>query len=112
MPHVQANGIDIEYESFGLERDPLVLLIMGFGAHLLFWPEALCQALAARGFASSGSTTATSASRPISPANQLRTLARCLRRSWPGDTRTCENSAEFSHAGGLGPFSRSEVDQK
>jgi hypothetical protein len=24
----------------------------------------------------------------------------------------CENSAEFSHAGGLGLFSRSEVDQK
>jgi hypothetical protein len=27
-------------------------------------------------------------------------------------SRLCENSAEFSHAGGLGLFSRSEVDQK
>ena len=27
-----------------------ILLIMGFGAHLLFWPEALCEGLAAKGF--------------------------------------------------------------
>jgi pimeloyl-ACP methyl ester carboxylesterase len=50
MPQVRANGIDIEYESFGRESDPLVLLIMGFGAHLLFWPETLCEGLATRGF--------------------------------------------------------------
>src|ERR1700723_3812487 len=50
MPHVRANGIDIEYESFGRESDPLILLIMGFGAQLIFWPEALCQGLAANGF--------------------------------------------------------------
>ena len=50
MPQVRANGIDIEYESFGLERDPLILLIMGFAAQLIFWPEALCQGLAAKGF--------------------------------------------------------------
>ena len=50
MPQVRANGIDIEYESFGLESDPLILLIMGFGAQLIHWPEALCQGLAAKGF--------------------------------------------------------------
>ena len=50
MPQVRANGIDIEYESFGLERDPLILLIMGFAAQLIFWPEALCEGLAAKGF--------------------------------------------------------------
>ena len=50
MPQVRANGIDIEYESFGRETDPLILLIMGFGAHLLFWPETLCEGLAAKGF--------------------------------------------------------------
>ena len=50
MPQVRANGIDLEYESFGLERDPLVLLIMGFAAQLIFWPETLCQGLAAEGF--------------------------------------------------------------
>jgi pimeloyl-ACP methyl ester carboxylesterase len=50
MPHVRANGIDIEYESFGRESDPLILLIMGFGAQLIFWPEALCEGLAAKRF--------------------------------------------------------------
>jgi pimeloyl-ACP methyl ester carboxylesterase len=50
MPQVRANGIDIEYESFGRESDPLILLIMGFAAQLIFWPEALCQGLAAKGF--------------------------------------------------------------
>src|SRR3984957_19137635 len=50
MPRVRANGIDIEYESFGRESDPLILLIMGFGAQLIFWPEALCQGLAAKRF--------------------------------------------------------------
>jgi pimeloyl-ACP methyl ester carboxylesterase len=50
MPQVRANGIDIEYESFGRDGDPLVLLIMGFGAQLIFWPEALCQGLAEKGF--------------------------------------------------------------
>jgi pimeloyl-ACP methyl ester carboxylesterase len=50
MPHVRANGIDIEYEGFGRESDPLILLIMGFGAQLIFWPEALCEGLASKGF--------------------------------------------------------------
>ena len=50
MPQVRANGIDIEYESFGRADDPLVLLIMGFAAQLIFWPEALCEGLAAKGF--------------------------------------------------------------
>jgi pimeloyl-ACP methyl ester carboxylesterase len=50
MPQVRANGIDIEYESFGRGRDPLILLIMGFAAQLIFWPEALCEGLAAKGF--------------------------------------------------------------
>ena len=50
MPQIRANGIDIEYESFGRDGDPLILLIMGFGAQLIFWPQALCQALAAKGF--------------------------------------------------------------
>ncbi len=50
MPQIRANGIDIEYESFGRDSDPLILLIMGFGAQLIFWPEALCHGLAAKGF--------------------------------------------------------------
>jgi pimeloyl-ACP methyl ester carboxylesterase len=50
MPQVRVNAIDIEYESFGRNGDPLILLIMGFGAQLNFWPESLCEGLAGRGF--------------------------------------------------------------
>jgi len=50
MPQARANGLTIEYESFGREGAPLILLIMGFGAQLIFWPEPLCEGLAARGF--------------------------------------------------------------
>ena len=50
MPQVRTDGIDIEYESFGRDGDPLILLIMGFAAQLILWPEALCLGLAAKGF--------------------------------------------------------------
>src|SRR5580698_5917600 len=50
MPQVRAHGIDIEYESFGRERDPLILFIAGFAAQLTFLPESLCGGLAAKGF--------------------------------------------------------------
>ena len=50
MPQVRANKIDIEYESFGRDSDPLILLIMGFGAQLIFWPDPLCEGLAAKRF--------------------------------------------------------------
>lgn len=50
MPQIAANGITIEYESFGSESDPALLLIMGFSGQLTMWPVALCEALAAKGF--------------------------------------------------------------
>jgi pimeloyl-ACP methyl ester carboxylesterase len=50
MPQIKANGIDIEYESFGRENDPVILLIMGLGGQLTMWPEAFCRGLAAKGF--------------------------------------------------------------
>ena len=50
MPNVRANGIDIEYESFGRLSDPAILLIMGVTSNLLTWPDSLCQGLAAKGF--------------------------------------------------------------
>jgi pimeloyl-ACP methyl ester carboxylesterase len=50
MPQLRANGIDIEYESFGRDNDPLILLIMGLAAQLIFWPESFCEGLAAKGF--------------------------------------------------------------
>jgi pimeloyl-ACP methyl ester carboxylesterase len=50
MPQIRANGIDIEYESFGRNGDPAILLIMGFAAQMIMWPTALCEGLAAKGF--------------------------------------------------------------
>jgi pimeloyl-ACP methyl ester carboxylesterase len=50
MPQAHANGIDIEYESFGRRSDPAVILIMGYAAQMTMWPVALCQGLAPLGF--------------------------------------------------------------
>ncbi len=50
MARAKANGIEIEYETLGNKTDPALLLIMGLGAQLTIWPDALCQGLAARGF--------------------------------------------------------------
>ena len=50
MPQIRANGIDIEYESFGREADPLILFIMGLAAPLILWPKSLFEGLAAKGF--------------------------------------------------------------
>ena len=50
MPQVQANGIDIEYESFGPTDRETVLLIMGLGGQLTVWQEDLCHDLVERGY--------------------------------------------------------------
>ena len=50
MARVHANGINIEYESFGRDGDPAILLIMGFAAQMTMWQQALCEQLAAKGF--------------------------------------------------------------
>ena len=50
MPQVSANGISIEYESFGSHADPTLLLIMGLGMQMIAWPEPFCRELAAQGF--------------------------------------------------------------
>ena len=49
MPAASANGITIEYETFGDQADPPVLLIMGFGGQLTLWDPGFCAALAASG---------------------------------------------------------------
>ena len=46
----QANGIEIEYETFGEPTDPAVLLIMGLGAQLTRWPLPFVEDLVARGY--------------------------------------------------------------
>jgi pimeloyl-ACP methyl ester carboxylesterase len=50
MPQITANNITIEYESYGDETNPPMLLVMGLGAQLTYWPMELVEALVARGF--------------------------------------------------------------
>ncbi len=50
MPRARANGIEIEYETFGDESARPLLLIMGLGAQMLSWDETFCAELADRGF--------------------------------------------------------------
>ncbi len=44
------NGQRLCYETFGAERDPALLLIMGLGAQMILWDDEFCATLAARGF--------------------------------------------------------------
>jgi pimeloyl-ACP methyl ester carboxylesterase len=50
VARAKANGIEIEYETFGSRKDPALLLIMGLGAQLTLWPESMCERLAGQGF--------------------------------------------------------------
>lgn len=49
MAHVKANGIQIEYDTFGDRLSPALLLIAGNGAQLLVWETGFCEALAKTG---------------------------------------------------------------
>lgn len=42
--------IDIEYATFGLPSNPAILMIMGYTAQMIVWPEAFCQLLADAGY--------------------------------------------------------------
>ncbi len=44
-----ANGIELAYETFGVEGDTPLLLVMGLGTQMIFWDDELCGALAERG---------------------------------------------------------------
>ena len=44
------SGIRIEYESFGNDDAPLILLVMGLGAHMQRWNIEICEGLVARGY--------------------------------------------------------------
>lgn len=50
MSQVTANGIQIEYETFGDRSFPALLLIAGCGAQMLFWEVEFCESLAQKGF--------------------------------------------------------------
>jgi len=49
MSSVTANGIQIEYETFGSPSDRPLLLIIGLGAQMIHWDSDLCQDLAKNG---------------------------------------------------------------
>jgi pimeloyl-ACP methyl ester carboxylesterase len=49
MPNMNANGIQIEYDTFGDRSSPPLLLIMGFSGQMILWDEELCDRLAKRG---------------------------------------------------------------
>ena len=49
MPNVTANGIQIEYDTFGDPSSPPLLLIMGAGAQMIMWDEVLCDLFARQG---------------------------------------------------------------
>jgi pimeloyl-ACP methyl ester carboxylesterase len=50
VPRAPANGLELEYETFGDSDQPAVLLISGLGSQLLGWTDGLCEEIASRGF--------------------------------------------------------------
>jgi pimeloyl-ACP methyl ester carboxylesterase len=50
MPSIDVNGITLEYETSGDEKNPVLLLIMGLGNQLTAWPELFCRMLEESGF--------------------------------------------------------------
>jgi pimeloyl-ACP methyl ester carboxylesterase len=50
VPRAKANGIEIEYETFGDPDARPLLLIAGLGAQMISWDDAFCAQLAERGF--------------------------------------------------------------
>src|SRR5262249_57835094 len=49
MANVQANGINIEYDTFGSRGGRPLLLVMGLGAQMIHWRPEFCQQLADAG---------------------------------------------------------------
>ena len=49
MPNVTANGIQIEYDTFGDASSPTLLLIIGAGGQMVYWEFEFCESLAKRG---------------------------------------------------------------
>jgi len=49
MPQMHANGINIEYETFGSESARPLLLVMGLGGQLIHWDSDFCSQLADKG---------------------------------------------------------------
>ena len=50
MPKAEANGIAIEYDSFGSQHAEPVLLISGLGVQMIRWTAAFSEMLVAQGY--------------------------------------------------------------
>src|SRR5688572_10650877 len=50
VPKISLDSLELEYASCGDPARPTILLVMGLGMQLVAWPDALCDALAAKGF--------------------------------------------------------------
>src|SRR5256885_11431144 len=50
MPRATANGIELEYETFGDPESSSLLLISGLGSQMIGWDDDFCALLAGRGF--------------------------------------------------------------
>lgn len=50
MPKAAANGVELEYQTWGDKGGTPLLMINGLGSQLISWPEALIDGLVARGF--------------------------------------------------------------
>ncbi|WP_410596872.1 alpha/beta fold hydrolase [Amycolatopsis sp. lyj-23] len=50
MARAQANGLELEYDTFGDPAAPPLVLVMGLGAQMITWEEDFCELLAGRGF--------------------------------------------------------------
>jgi pimeloyl-ACP methyl ester carboxylesterase len=50
MSRVSANGLELEYETFGDPTDLPIVLIMGLSAQMTNWPEGFCNLLAEQGY--------------------------------------------------------------
>jgi pimeloyl-ACP methyl ester carboxylesterase len=49
VAQIATRQLALEYETFGSQADPPLLLVMGFGAQLIAWPRAFCERLAGGG---------------------------------------------------------------
>lgn len=47
---IHANGLSLNFDSFGDHRHPPMILIMGLATQMIFWDEEFCQALANQRF--------------------------------------------------------------
>ncbi|HWU25330.1 MAG TPA: alpha/beta hydrolase [Rhizomicrobium sp.] len=49
MPRIETNGVALEFDEMGPSDGPPILLIMGFGAQMTWWPGEFCEGLAQKG---------------------------------------------------------------